>query len=635
MLAVIIFTFLLIYFIKDFYDAEIAKKTTDVQLVFDKNIESVMLMLDIIKDTRYELLKNNNKKSPVSINLTDFELIERVKNTLQHHGKLIYNEYTNLLISRSNLFLNTLADDLALTISDLTKLQINEEIDVENYLSAVTPSFNLLTQYKHIRKDEYRHHLELIESSEKDKSKIVLFIIIVAMALAFYVVFKLLKIILGLIHEKNKADEELQHYQDELENRVANRTSDLNASLKELELKNKETVKSKSLLIKAKHEADHANQQKSDFLSRMSHELRTPMNAILGFAQLLEMEISNNDQIGYVSEILTAGKHLEEMIDEVLNLSKIESGNIDIKLTSVPLLEIVEESIALVIHLSNAKGIAIINNLTDDKNCTVLADSLRLKEVVLNMLTNAIKYNVQDGSITINRKIENNIVTVSVLDTGIGIADSEQSDVFEPFNRMGAEFTSVEGSGIGLSIAKTLIELMNGSIGFNSVAGKGTEFWITLQKVSPAQLDDTKVLNHDAVVSANKQYKLVYIEDNNANLRLVEGIIRKQHNITLFSHDNAEEGLLLIRREMPDLIILDINLPGMSGFDALAILKQDDTLKHIPVYALSASATAQNIEDGLVAGFERYLIKPIQVKNFISVINAELNNAATNGVVDG
>ncbi|VAX00055.1 hypothetical protein MNBD_GAMMA22-1113 [hydrothermal vent metagenome] len=642
MLVVIVVTFLFIFFIQEFYLSDLEKNNIEVQLRFEKEMESVSLMLSTLKDTRFELsnnrTKNRNFNSPVSINLTNIELIKRIKTMLQYQAKLIKNNGGVMFSDRKALFLKVLLADINVTKAELNKIQ-KKEITVVSYMAVVRPLLNVLIQYRHVSKDEHKYFLTNVDELKNKKFYIVLTLIIVAVTLAFFIIFKLLKILLELIRENVRVDKELKQHRDELEKKVQSRTSELNDSLKSLELKNVEADKAKTSLIKAKHDAEHANQQKSFFLSRMSHELRTPMNAILGFAQLLEMDISNVELADYVKEILTAGKHLEDLIDEVLDLSKIESGNIDINLTGISLLDIVQESIALVVNYADEKNIRIINNTITEQDCTVLADSLRLKEVILNILTNAIKYNVADGKVTINLKVEHEIVTLSIIDNGIGIANVDQNDVFEPFNRMGAEFTATEGTGIGLSITKTLVELMNGSIGFNSVVEQGTEFWFTLKKISSGhenekkELNKLKELNERTVAVSNKQHTIIYIEDNNANLRLVEGIINKQHNINLLSHDNAEEGILLIRHKMPDLIILDINLPGMSGFDALSILKQDDDLKHIPVYALSASATAQDIENGLVAGFKQYLIKPIQVKNFISMITAELNNDAVNGAV--
>ncbi|MFV2059457.1 MAG: PAS domain S-box protein [Gammaproteobacteria bacterium] len=419
---------------------------------------------------------------------------------------------------------------------------------------------------------------------------------------------------------RKQAEEELALYREELEALVEERTLELNEAFDKLQKENQERIKLESHLIEAKHEADFANMQKSEFINRMSHELRTPMNAILGFSQLLEMDLLDDEHKNYIEEILSAGNHLQEMIDEILDLSKIESGNIRVKITAVSVYEIVLECISLIQPMANEKNIGIINTITDEDEVVVSADYMRLKEVIVNLLTNAVKYNCVSGIITINQVVKNNNIRLTVSDTGVGIDSKNPDDIFEAFNRNGAEFTDIQGTGIGLSISKQLIELMDGSIGYESIAGKGSTFWVELVECQ-SNTATVRTKNKSSMINTDiKQTNIVYIEDNSANLKLIEHVIRRHKNMNLLSRENAEEGLALIRNEKPDLIILDINLPGMNGFQALELLQEDVELKEIPVFALSAAATSTEIERGLLAGFNRYLTKPIQVNEFIDAI---------------
>ncbi len=628
MFGVITLLFIIIYATQELQRKNITKIITESQLHFSLHLSATDKMLISLEETRTKfLLRHNNSLSPVSIGLTDIELIERVKNTLQYNIQIISN--LNILHKSANniLFTKKLQTEIKLTLDDLTKFQTNSNYDVNQYLLYINPLLMALKQYKSILIDEKKHHLADVESNKTQQRCLVLILILIALVIALYIISKILKLVKQSIQDKEILDDKLTVYRKQLEYIVEDRTSDLNSSLKKLEIENTERIKAESLLIKAKHIAEVANHQKSDFLNRMSHELRTPMNAILGFAQLMLMEDLIDEHKSYIKEILTAGEHLQEMIDEVLDLSKIESGNITIKNETLSLFEIVMESISLITSDANKKDITIINELDEDNDVLVWADSLRLKEVLLNLLTNAIKYNVSNGKITISQGIKNtNTVVLAVSDTGIGISNDSDSDVFEPFNRLGAEFTDVQGSGIGLSITKKLIELMGGTIGFDSVAGKGTRFWIELQlsEFHGDEVIDTLPVKTPHAIGNNKYFKIVYIEDNQANLRLVQSIISKQNNIILVSHDNGEEGIALIKNEKPDLIILDINLPGMTGFQIFDILKNDTQTQHIPVYALSASATKDDIDKALMVGFKRYLTKPINVTEFLDAITNEI-----------
>jgi len=448
------------------------------------------------------------------------------------------------------------------------------------------------------------HHQSELYLMNKDK---ILFLAHVALYIKFNFEGKIAGIMCNIVDiTKSKGIDNIDDIDDidkfKLKSQVDQQTREISHTLKKSEI---------------------ASQQKSNFISRMSHELRTPMNAILGFSQLLEMGHLEVEQRNYVNEILNAGKHLQVMIDEVLDLSKIESGNIELKIESVSVDKVIGECISMVISKATESKVTIINNIADQSSDQVVADYTRLKMVFVNILTNAIKYNVEGGTVTISKKSKNNVTIVEITDSGIGIVENN-SNIFDAFNRMGAEYSEIEGSGLGLSIVKNLIELMDGAIRYESTPGEGTVFYIELLKTNFKS--NSKEDNQIKLESTQflKPIKIVCVEDNPANLRLIESILGSKNNIDLHCIDNAEEGIALIRKEKPELILLDINLPGMDGFQALRLLQDDDELKNIPVFALSASATSSDIERGIEAGFTRYLTKPINIKEFLEAINIEI-----------
>jgi len=391
-----------------------------------------------------------------------------------------------------------------------------------------------------------------------------------------------------------------------------------------------ERNKFETSLTDAKAAAETANQAKSDFLSSMSHELRSPLNAILGFAQLMESEAPppTPAQGESIIQILNAGWYLLELINEILDLATIESGKLSMSLEPVALGDLLLECQAMIDPLAQRRGLRMTFP-SGDQQFHVHADRTRIKQVLINLLSNAIKYNSDGGSVVVEcfPNAATGRVRVSVMDTGAGLPPEKLAQLFQPFNRLGQEAGSEEGTGIGLVVSKRLIELMNGAIGVESGLGTGSVFWIELPSTAPLTLPVSIEASTAEVMgsaAADGLRTLLYVEDNPANLKLVERLVARRQDLRLLSAGDGNRGVELARTCMPEVILMDINLPGISGIEALRILRDDRTTAHIPVVALSANAMPRDIQKGLEAGFFRYLTKPIKVAEFTDTLNAAL-----------
>ena len=380
-------------------------------------------------------------------------------------------------------------------------------------------------------------------------------------------------------------------------------------------------------LREAKEEADRANHAKSDFLSRMSHELRTPLNSILGFGQLLDRQAPTETQRPRIRYILSAGRHLLNLINEVLDISRIEAGTLQLSVEPVCLEEAIGEALDLMRPMAAERTIVLASNCSLDAATYVLADRQRLKQVLLNLLSNAVKYTAVKGCVTVSFADSGKDLTrISVRDTGAGIPVGKLARLFTPFDRLGAEQSSVEGTGLGLALCQRLVHAMNGSIGVNSTLGHGSTFWLDLpHAISPLQ---TLAVTRSPAASeqplAEESRRILYIEDNFSNVTLVDQMLAERPALELMTAMQGRVGLELARQHSPDLILLDLHLPDMPGWQVLAQLKADQLTREIPVVVISADATSPQIKRLLSAGARAYLTKPIDITEFFRVIDEAL-----------
>ncbi len=376
--------------------------------------------------------------------------------------------------------------------------------------------------------------------------------------------------------------------------------------------------------------AEKASHAKSDFLSSMSHELRTPLNAILGFAQLVESgtPTPTPSQRRNLDQILKAGWYLLSLINEILDLALIESGRLTLSQEPVSLTEVLLECQAMIEPQASHRGISMGFAPLEAAHF-VKADRTRVKQVLINLLFNAVKYNKPSGTVTVDYLLgPRDTIRINVRDTGLGLTDAQQAQLFQPFNRLGRESSKEEGTGIGLVVTKRLMELMGGTIGAESTLDAGSVFWIELPLIAAPAVETVDSEQHARVLAqvaaGPTVYTLLYVEDNPANLNLVEQLIERRTDLRLISATDGRRGIDLARTFQPAIILMDINLAGMSGIEAMKILRADPQTAHIPVLALSANAVPRDVARGLEAGFFNYITKPIRVSQFMDALDDAL-----------
>ena len=409
---------------------------------------------------------------------------------------------------------------------------------------------------------------------------------------------------LGIAIAQARLHERVTRQAAELERRVEERTHELS---------------------EATADADRANRAKSEFLSRMSHELRTPLNAILGFGQLLEMDALSERQAEGVGHILRAGRHLLGLINEVLDISRIEAGRLSLSLEPVPVRETIAQAMQLVGPTATVLAVTLRVGAVDER-LHVLADRQRLQQVLLNLLSNAVKYNRPRGTVTIGcERAGDERVRISVTDTGPGIAAEKLERLFVPFDRLGAEATGVEGTGLGLALSKSLVAAMSGTMDVRSEPGTGSTFSVELAVASAPEAAGLAAVAADGPLAAPaRPQTILYIEDNLSNLRLVESILSRRPGVTVLSAMQGRVGLDLARHHLPDLVLLDRHLPDIPGEEVFRLLAEDPRTRAIPVVMLSADAILTGVQRLLDAGVRAYLTKPLDVRRLLDVIDETL-----------
>lgn len=386
-----------------------------------------------------------------------------------------------------------------------------------------------------------------------------------------------------------------------------------------------ERAKMEKALEEAKNEADRANHAKSEFLSRMSHELRTPLNAILGFGQLLERQNPTPRQRNRIQHVINAGRHLLGLINEVLDISRIEAGRLQLSIEPVCVAEVIEETLDLMRPLANERHIKLTVDVDFDASIHVLADRQRFKQVLINLLTNGVKYTPMAGSVTVSCAPNGSEkLQIRVSDTGPGISPDKLVRLFTPFDRLGAEQSGIEGTGLGLALSQRLMQAMGGSIDVENASSQGSVFWVELPRTkSPLeQIRIPKSKDRAPRRKTSEQKRtILYIEDNLSNLTLIEQMLEERPEIEILSAVQGRVGLDLARKYSPDLVLLDLHLPDLPGWEVMSQLKADPSTAHIPVVVISADATARQVRRLLKGGALNYLTKPLDVAEFFAVLD--------------
>ncbi len=391
-------------------------------------------------------------------------------------------------------------------------------------------------------------------------------------------------------------------------------------------------VSAERALQHAESAARMANEAKNHFLSRMSHELRTPLNAILGFGQLLQYELRDTKHVESLNQIVKGGRHLLNLINDVLDVARIEAGEMSISLEAVPIHDLLAESMQLMEPLAESSGVLLLLAPAHDEETTVLADRQRLRQVLLNLLSNAIKYNRPGGKVWVEQRSVHGDLSVSICDDGPGISPALQTRLFTPFDRLEAEGTGIDGTGIGLSLTRSLSELMGGTVTVRSEPGHGSAFTVTLPITARREFGGTPSIDSHAGLNAQHIAKgtltLLYVEDNEPNVRVIESILTLRPEWRMIHAGQGGLGIELARAHMPDLVLLDLHLPDRSGADVLAALKGAPDTRSIPIVIVTADATSGSPLRLIESGAEAALTKPFELADLLAVLDAHARTPA-------
>lgn len=374
----------------------------------------------------------------------------------------------------------------------------------------------------------------------------------------------------------------------------------------------------------ARAEAERANEAKNIFLSHMSHDLRTPLNSILGFAQLLDAGNLDEERRDYVRQILSGGRHLLDLISEVLDIARIDSGQLSLSPEPVGVREVVDRVVSLVKPIASSARVKIVIDPSVEESVAVIADRQRFNQIVLNFLSNAVKYNIEGGLVTIAvERLPANRTRISVTDTGQGIPESKLALLFQPFERLGAEQTAVEGTGLGLALSRALAEAMGGSVGVKTAMQKGSTFWLELESAELPAIPDAPPPDAESTAGAAtaRRATIVYVEDNASNVRLMRGIIKQRPGLELLHAATAEQGLSMIRHRHPELVLLDLHLPDMPGDEIVRRLRADPATKAIPIVIATADASPGVRKRMLAAGATESLSKPLDIQRVLQLFD--------------
>ncbi len=376
-------------------------------------------------------------------------------------------------------------------------------------------------------------------------------------------------------------------------------------------------------LAQANRQLEDARSATSGFLSRMSHELRTPLTSILGFGELLSMTALDDDQLEWVDLSLTAARHLQALLDDVLDIARIEAGHLSISLEPVSLASVLHDAYELAQPLAASYRVLIGEPPKEGRTLYVLADRQRLRQVLLNLFSNAVKYNDERARVTLRVEvITNDRVRVHVTNTGSGLTEEEIGRLFVPFERLGAEKRGIEGTGLGLALSADLMKSMNGRLTASSVLGASCTFTVELALAYPPAVEESARAGAARGAHAyDRPRTVLYVEDVASNVKLVEQILRRRPEITLVSTARGESALALAKEHQPDLVLLDLHLPDIPGEEVLARLRADEETDAIPVIVLSADATSAHRRDLMAAGADEYLTKPIGVRELLDLMD--------------